>query len=214
MKLFASWSGGKDCMLALYRVLNTRQHTVTHLVNMVNFDGYSKSHGLKSSLIAQQASALDMEIVQHPTDDKGYEANFKLVIERLKQEGVTGGVFGDIYLQVHRDWIERVCSEMHIQPFFPLWNSSTSDLIHEFVDAGFKAMVVSVNKKHLSKDWLGRTLDSGFVSDILRMENIDPCAENGEYHSFVYDGPIFKNPVALEKGNDYFKDDHWFIELN
>jgi uncharacterized protein (TIGR00290 family) len=203
MQLFVSWSGGKDCMLALYRVLHAKQHEVSHLVNMCDIDGlHSRSHGLKKHLIAQQASAVGIEIVQHETDFKNYKTDFKLVIEQLKKQGVTGGIFGDIYLQPHRDWIELVCLETGIQPLFPLWNQPTIELVNEFIGLGFKTLTVSVNDQFLLQSWLGREIDK------------DPCAENGEYHSFVYDGPIFKNAVSFVKGEEYYRDNHWFLELN
>jgi len=215
MQLFVSWSGGKDCMLALYRVLHEKQHAVSHLVNMCDIDGlHSRSHGLKKHLIARQASAIGIEIVQQETDIKNYEANFKFVIDRLKRLGVTGGIFGDIYLQPHRDWIERVCAEMEIQPIFPLWNHLTIELVNEFIGLGFKTLTVSVNHQFLFQSWLGREIDNGFVNDILKLEGIDPCAENGEYHSFVYDGPLFKSAVPFVKVNEYYRDNHWFLELN
>lgn len=215
MQVFVSWSGGKDCMLALYRTLQEKQHAVSHLVNMCDIDSeYSRSHGLKKHIIAQQATAMGIDIVQHKTDMKNYEANFKIVIEHLKSLGITGGVFGDIYLQPHRDWIERVCSETGIQPIFPLWNCNTVDLINEFIHSSFKALTVSVNEKHLPKTWLGRELDYNFVNDIVKLEGIDPCAENGEYHSFVYDGPVFKHAVSFTKEKEYYRDNHWFLALN
>jgi diphthine-ammonia ligase len=214
MKLFTSWSGGKDCMLALYRVLKEKEHEVSHLINMCDIDGmHSRSHGMGKHLIARQAMSMRVEIIQPESDFKSYEALFKKTIKNLKDQGITGGIFGDIYLQEHRDWIERVCSEMAIQPFFPLWQNNTTDLLHEFIHSGFKTIVVSVNAKHLPQSWLGRDIDKDFVRDILKLDGIDPCAENGEYHSFVYDGPILKEPVSFLKGQEYFKYNHWFLDL-
>lgn len=214
MKLFVSWSGGKDCMLALYRILKARQHTVTYLVNMCEAGGgRSRSHGVSKELIALQASALGIEIVQVESDFNLYEKKFKDVIGRLKKVGVEGGIFGDIYLQAHRDWIERVCREMDIQAIFPLWNNNTGDLLREFTDMGFKTIIVAVNADHLSASWLGREINTSFIDDILNMEGIDPCAENGEYHSFVYDGPLFIKPLMIERGKEYFKENHWFLEI-
>lgn len=201
-------------MLALYRALHNKEHEVSHLINMCDTDGgYSRSHGMRKHLIVEQAASIDIEIIQPKSDFKLYEFQFKAVIETLKGKGIRGGIFGDIYLQSHRDWIERVCSEMEIQPFFPLWDNNTSDLLYEFVNAGFKTIVVSVNAKNLPQSWLGRDIDYHFADDILKLDGIDPCAENGEYHSFVYDGPIFTKPVAISMGQQYFKDNHWFLDL-
>ena len=215
MNLFASWSGGKDCTLALYRILQQKEHEVPYLINMCDVDGHhSRSHGMHKEVIARQAAQLGIEILQPETDTASYESKFKKAIAQLKEKGVTGGVFGDIYLQVHRDWIERVCADMDIQPFFPLWENSSAQMIEEFVNAGFKTRVVAVNTRLLPKDWLGRIIDKQFISDILGLSGIDPCAENGEYHSFVYDGPLFKQPIQVSLGKEYFKDNHWFLEVN
>lgn len=214
MNLFVSWSGGKDCMLALYRTMQQKKHTISHLINMCDADSAnSRSHGMKKDLIAQQASSIGIEVLQPLSDFKSYENTFKSAIEEVKKHGVEGGVFGDIYLQVHRDWIERVCSEMEIQSFFPLWQNNTSDLLKEFILAGFKTIVVSVNTDFLPQSWLGRIIDNDFYTDIHNLKDIDPCAENGEYHSFVYDGPVFKTSVPFSRGKEYFRDNHWFLNL-
>ena len=214
MKLFVSWSGGKDCMLALYRILQNKRHDVTHLLTMCDIvDEHSHSHGIKKSLIEQQAQSLGIEIMQPKSDFRSYETNFKTAIYLLKKKGITGGIFGDIYLQPHRDWIERVCFEMDIVPLFPLWKNNTTEIIHEVIGSGFKTIVVSVNAQCLPESWLGRDIDNQFVADIIKLKAIDPCAENGEYHSFVYDGPLFSKPIAFSGGQEYFKDNHWFLNI-
>jgi uncharacterized protein (TIGR00290 family) len=215
MKAFASWSGGKDCMLALHRYLNKSSNEMSFLVNMCDADGeHSRSHGLKKTLIKAQSESMGVPLIQRDTDFIGYEARLKSVISELKDKGVSAGVFGDIYLKEHRIWIERVCSEMEIVPVFPLWENDTSLLLKEFIEEGFKAVTVSVRSDKLSKEWLGRDLDKQFFNDIVKLENIDPCAENGEYHTFVYDGPIFKSQVIFSKGGSALRDDHYFLELN
>lgn len=214
MKAFASWSGGKDCMLAVYRHLQIKGNEVAYLVNMCDVDGvHSRSHGIKKSFIRLQAKAINIPIVQETTGFRGYETHFKSVINKLKKEGVTAGIFGDIYLKEHRTWIERVCKELNIEPIFPLWENDTNSLLKEFIELGFKALTVAVNADKLDKNWIGRNLDLSFYNEITAMENIDPCAENGEYHSFVYDGPIFSKPVKFEKDEIYKKDNHIFLPL-
>ncbi len=214
MKAFASWSGGKDCMLAVYRQLQIKSNDVAYLVNMCDIDGiHSRSHRIKKSFIRLQAKAINIPIVQEAIDFRGYETHFKSVINKLKKEGVTAGIFGDIYLKEHRIWIERVCKELNIEPIFPLWENNTNSLLKEFIELGFKALTVAVNADKLDKNWIGRNLDLSFYHEITTMKNIDPCAENGEYHSFVYDGPIFSKPVKFEKGEIYKKDNHIFLPL-
>ena len=214
MKVFASWSGGKDCMLAVYRLLQKEGMEIACLVNMCDIDGeYSRSHGIRKSFIQNQAAAMNIPILQEPTDIRGYETCFKSVINELKKEGITAGIFGDIYLLEHRVWIERVCNEMQIEPIFPLWENDTKTLLKEFIDTGFKALTVAVNTDKLDENWIGRELDLSFYNEITAMENIDPCAENGEYHSFVYSGPIFSHPVKFEKGKIHQKNNHVFLQL-
>lgn len=201
-------------MLALYYAKVELKHDILYLINMCDSKtGTSLSHGLSSQTISKQAQALDIPIIQKGAERSNYEDTFKEVISKLKDEGVTTGIFGDIYLQEHRDWIERVCSEMNINPIFPLWGKKTIDILTSFVDLGFKALTVSVNNNYLPESWLGREIDASFINDISLLANIDPCAENGEYHSFVYDGPIFKEPVNLTKGKKHLSDNHYFLEL-
>jgi diphthine-ammonia ligase len=214
MQLFSSWSGGKDCMLALSRVRQLGVHQVKVLVNMCDADSdFSRSHGIKQELIVRQAEALDIRLLQPKTDRASYERNFKSVILKLKEEGITGGVFGDIYLHEHRVWIERVCAETGIEAIFPLWDNPVNELANEFIVEGFKTLTVSVNAKQLAEDFLGRVYDSAFVEELSQIEGVDICAELGEFHTFVYDGPNFQHPVQFEKGSVSFRDNHWFLEI-
>jgi len=215
MKAFVSWSGGKDCMLALYKVQQNQEHEVLALVNMCDADGeHSRSHGIHKNMVKFQAKAIGIPILQPMSTFKAYEDKFKETIEDIKNYGVEAGIFGDIYSKPHRDWIERVCGEMDITAIFPLWGENTNDLLNEFIDFGFETIVVSVNKNMLSKDWLGRVINAEFLNDIKLIEGIDACAENGEYHSFVFNGPNFKLPLNLKKGESFQKDDHWYMFLS
>lgn len=216
MRVFSSWSGGKDCMLALHRALATGEHQLVALLNMCDLhSGYSRSHGLKKELLQRQAEAMNFRLVQQGTTNGQYEKDFKAAILRMKEEDrVEAGVFGDIYLMEHREWIERVCADLDIVPLFPLWGDKTEELAYELVDAGFQPLVVSVRESMLSKDFLGRIYNREMIEELRQMNGIDICAENGEFHSFVIDGPLFSKPVQLEKGKIYFEDKHWFLELN
>lgn len=214
MKVFVSWSGGKDCMLALYRTITQKEHTVAFLLNMVDDQtDMSRSHGLKKESIARQAACMQIPILQPQANWNNYEDSFKATLRALKQNGVDGGVFGDIYLEEHRTWIERVCKECDMQAIFPLWLNDTSDLLKEFISAGFETLTVAVNKQQLTKEWLGRKIDLNFLHEITAMPDIDPCAENGEYHSFVFNGPLFKQPLSLSIIREYEDEKHWFLEL-
>lgn len=214
MKAFVSWSGGKDCTLALNRYLKNNSKTDVCLLNMCDaHSDQSRSHGLHKDMIALQAQKMGIALFQQPTDAAGYEKAFKTQISELKTLGVTVGVFGDIYLMEHRTWIERVCNEMQIEAIFPLWEVNTKTLFQEFIDEGFKALTVSVRCNMLPQSWLGRELNADFLTDICQIPNADPCAENGEYHSFVYDGPLYSEPVLFDKSSISEHDNHYFLTI-
>jgi uncharacterized protein (TIGR00290 family) len=214
MNAFVSWSGGKDCMLAMHNFMKNPENRVVSLINMCDEDGVmSRSHGIKSDLVKLQALCMGIPIIQEPIGENGYEESFKKAVNSLKEQGINAGVFGDIYLVEHRVWIERVCKDLGIDAIFPLWNRSTTELIKEFVDFGFKTKIVSVREDFLTEEWLGVDIDNNFISKVLAMPNIDPCAEKGEYHSFVYDGPTFKAPVPIKLGRKYKHDNLYFLEL-
>lgn len=215
MKAFVSWSGGKDCMYALHTFLKNEGNEAVCLVNMCEAGGEkSRSHGLSRALIAAQAEAMNIPLVQQPIENNNYEQSFKNVITCLKTQGVTAGVFGDIYLEAHREWIERVCREMNITPVFPLWQIDTLALMRGFIADGFKTIAVAVRKEKLPKSFLGKLLDTDFLTDISAIPNTDPCGENGEYHTFVFDGPLFRQAVSFAIKREYEDEKHWFLELN
>lgn len=214
MKLFSSWSGGKDCMLALYRVQKSGEHEVKVLLNMCDNDSdFSRSHGIHRGMIVRQAEALGIELLQPKTDRVSYEQNFKAAILKLKEQGITGGAFGDIYLWEHRHWIERVCAECGVDAIFPLWDNPVQELAVEIILSGFRTIVVSVNAKQLTENFIGRLYDQDFVDELSKIQGVDVCAELGEFHSFVFDGPNFKHTVDFQKGDVSFRDNHWFLEI-
>lgn len=215
MKAFVSWSGGKDCMLALYRFLQEPGNEIVGLINMCDESSdLSRSHGLTRHIIASQAACMKIPVFQLTASWSNYEEQFKKAITQLKSEGATAGVFGDIYLNEHRIWIEQVCNDMDVIAIFPLWKHDTMDLLREFIHAGFKALTVSVHSGMLSQNWLGREINTEFFDEITSIDGIDACAENGEYHSFVYDGPLFKTPVQYVKNGISEHDNHYFLEIS
>lgn len=214
MKAFVSWSGGKDTSLAFWRAKNLHGLEIKYLLNMISEDGtHSRSHGVKADLMRAQAQALSISIVQRKTGWKNYEEEFKKAVLDFRKEGIQIGVFGDIDLQEHRDWIERVCKDIGIEPILPLWKEERERLLEEFIHAGFKAVVCATHSDFLGENWLGRRIDKKLIEDLGAMENVDLCGEKGEYHTFVYDGPIFKKPVEFTVGKKMLKDKHWFLEL-
>jgi len=182
---------------------------------MVSEDGMrSRSHGLRSELLKLQAQAMGIPIVQRKTTWQNYEEEFKKAVGSFVKEGVQAGVFGDIDFQEHRDWVDRVCKEVGIKPILPLWKREREKLITEFVHLGFKAIIVATNSEFLGKEWLGRRIDRKLIKELKATGNVDLCGEGGEYHTFVYDGPIFKKPVEFTMGKKVLKDKHWFLEIS
>ncbi len=214
MKVFVSWSGGKETSLSCYRVMQKEDTKVSCLLNMISEDGrHSRSHGVNSALLKLQAEAIEIPLVQRKTTWKSYEKEFKKAVSDLKRQGIQAGVFGDIDLQEHRDWVERICKEVGIKPILPLWKEKREELLEEFIKAGFKAIVVTTNADFLGKEWLGREINNEFIKELKALGNIDLCGEKGEYHTFVYDGPIFRRPVEFAMGRKLLKDKHWFLGL-
>jgi len=213
-KVFVSWSGGKDSSFSCYRIMQDRNIKVAYLLNMMAEDGKrSRSHGLSATLLKSQAEAMGIPIIQRKATWNDYEEEYKKALSDFKKEGLGAGVFGDIDLQEHRDWVERVCNGAGLKAFLPLWEEEREKLIEQFISCGFKSIVVVTNQEFMGKEWLGRIIDRKFVRDLKLKGGIDLCGEKGEYHTFVYDGPIFKKPVKFAIGKKILRDKHWFLEI-
>lgn len=214
MKALVAWGGGKEASLACYRARDIDNLEIACLLNMISEGGArSRTHGIGSELLRAQAQAMGIPIVQRKTTWEDYEQTFKAAVSDLKREDVRAGVFGDIDLVEHRDWVERVCVEIGIEPFLPLWEEEREKLLEEFIDLGFEAIVVATRAEFLGEEWLGRRIDADFVRDMKGIAGLDLCGEKGEYHTFVFGGPIFSNPVEFVTAGKRLQDGHWFLEL-
>jgi diphthine-ammonia ligase len=212
VKTFASWSGGKDSCLALYKALKDGID-VKLLLNTVTEDGmYSRSHGVRAEVLRKQAEALGIELLQIRTSWENYEKNFLQTLLKLRELGFSQGIFGDIDLEEHRQWIERVCERAKIIPYLPLWKMEREKVVREFIHSGFRAVVCSVKDGILGREWLGKEIDMKFIEE-MKKRSVDVCGENGEFHTFVYDGPIFKKRLKLNFGEIKSKDKYSFIEI-
>ena len=212
MRVFVSWSGGKDSCLALYRALKAGLK-VGCLLNMLNEEGSrSRSHGLPKRILDAQSEALRVPIVYGKASWGNYEEEFKRILASLKSMGIEGGVFGDINLQEHRDWVERVCDEVGIKAFEPLWNEAYEKLIGEFLDSGFQALVVSARADLIGEEWMGKPYDQKFVK-YLKERDLDLCGEKGEFHTLVTCGPIFKRRIRILEAGKRVKEGRWFLEI-
>jgi uncharacterized protein (TIGR00290 family) len=211
MSYIASWSGGKDSCFALYKAIN-KGYEVSHLVNFISKEFHRVSfHGTEARLIQLQSQAIGIPLLQKETTWDGYEQEFKEAVRSLIPIGVKGMVFGDICLQEHKDWVDRVCSELGIEAIEPLWNKNTEEILSSFIEEGFKAVIVSAESDLINEGWIGRRVDRAFWA-YLKRKNIDICGENGEYHTLVTDGPIFKRPIKLIKTKVIIREKHLFLD--
>lgn len=212
MKAFASWSGGKDSSLALYKALKSGIE-VSLLLNTITEDGmYSRSHGIRAEVLRKQAEAIGIDIIQIRTSWEKYEENYLQTLFKLKEHGFSHGIFGDIDIEEHKKWIERVCEIAKLKPILPLWKIEREEVMKEFINSGFRAVVCSVKDAVLGKEWLGKEIDMEFVEE-MKKRSLDVCGENGEFHTFVYDGPIFKKPLKLKFGEITSRNHYSFIEI-
>ena len=216
-RVFTSWSGGKDSCFACYQAMAGGLE-VRHLLNMITEDGKrSWTHGQSAELLQVQSQAIGIPLVQRRTIRANYEAEFKSALLGLKQEGVTGGVFGDIDFNEHRQWIDRVCHEVDITPYLPLWEVSQDKIMRDFIALGFEAVIVVAKADLLGEEWLGRKVDLDFLAhldELRKTMDITPCGEAGEYHTFVTDGPLFNHGIEILETNKTLRDGYWFLEIS
>lgn len=211
-----SWSGGKDSCFALWKA-KSQGLKIAHLLNFVNEDSTrAMSHGLAPELITLQAQTMGLPLLQKKVTWDTYEAGFKSAVSELKLKGITGVVAGDIYLQEHKDWVDRVCGEVDVKAILPLWQMNTAQLLTDFIEAGFKAIIVSVNAEFFGKEWLGRQLDGELAAELNHVAqklNIDPCGEAGEFHTFAYDGPVFNRAIKTGMAVSVYREGRWFLDI-
>ena len=214
---FVSWSGGKDSCLACYQAMASGLE-VRYLLNMITEDGRrSWTHGQSVELLQAQSQAIGIPLIQRQTTMANYEAEFKEALLSLKLEGVTGGVFGGIDLEEHRQWIDRICGEVDIIPYLPLWGQAQEKILSSFIASGFEAVVVVAKANLFGEEWLGRKIDLDFLSYLTELRQrcgIQLCGEAGEYHTFVTDGPLFDQRIEILETNKVLREGRWFLEIS
>lgn len=205
---YFNWSGGKDSSLCLYHVLQQESYKLRGLLTTLS--GPTKRvtmHGVREELLQQQAQhiGLPLQKVYLPEQAtmEAYNSLMHDTMQPLQKQGITHAIFGDINLQDLRAYREQQLKQVGMQAVFPLWGRDTKELVEEFIALGFKAIVVCINDKLLDKSFVGRQLDRKFLSDLP--PTVDPAGENGEFHTFVYDGPIFRQPIKFTTGEVVYK---------
>ncbi len=202
-KVCVSYSLGKDSTLALYRAIKSGCDVMALIISVNEENLRSWFHGVDSELINAVSSSLGIPVILAKSDGSNYREVFVEALEEAKSLGVSECVFGDIDIEDHFDWCSAVCDEAKMSAWFPLWKEDRREIVEEFINSGFKAIIKTVSKQFkMDMSFLNRqlTLD---VLDELESLGVDVCGENGEYHTFVFDGPIFNKPIATEYIDTY-----------
>ncbi|MGL5417055.1 MAG: diphthine--ammonia ligase [Clostridium sp.] len=207
-----AFSGGKDSMLGLYELIQSG-YTPKCLLVTTGDDKESWFHGINKNLVLKVAESLDIEVCFLKCNIESYTEDFISGLKRIKEKyDIEFCGFGDIDIELHRKWDEDVSKEAGVKCILPLWNKKRNEVVEKFLKAGFKCVIKKVNLKKLDKNFLGKTLDFELIKEFEKM-NIDICGENGEYHTFVFDGPLFKNRILFKIGDIKIKKDYGAIAI-
>lgn len=208
-KAVMNWSGGKDSAFALYKILQSDEFDVRFLLTTVNERWQRVSmHGVRRELLKKQAEMIGVELLEvflpEVASMEIYDEKMSEAMDFLIEQGVTHSIFGDIFLADLRQYREERLAQKGLKGVFPLWNAPTKSLIEEFLQAGFKAITVCVDASKLDRKFCGRIVDLDFVEELPL--GVDPCGENGEFHTFVFEAPYFKSPIRIEKGETVYRE--------
>lgn len=210
------FSGGKDSAMTLYELQRQSQYNVVALLTTVtdNYDRISM-HGVRRSLLHQQAESIGIPLeevsISPGANNAEYEAKMGAAFSRYRKQGIRKVAFGDIFLENLKQYREDRLGQLDLECLFPIWKRETGELVETFIDLGFQAITSCIDPRHLDESFVGRTIDADFVAALP--ESVDPCGENGEFHSFVCDGPIFEFPIPVKTGEIVCRDSFLFCDL-
>ena len=212
-KVIFSWSGGKDSAIALYEIQKSNNYEILALLTTVTEDYDRVSmHGLRRILLEQQAESLGYPLekifISKNASNQEYESKMEEALLKYKSRGVNSVVFGDIFLEDVRKYREGNLAKIGMRGIFPVWRRDTMELVRTFINLGFKAVTICVDSNVLDKRFVGRVIDEQFLSELP--SGVDPCGENGEFHSFVYDGPIFREGIPYNTGEVILRDNRFY----
>jgi len=225
MECIFNWSGGKDSALALLKIREEKKFNTRYLLTTLNAEFKRISmHGVRLELLQQQAKSIGLPLIECYLPEKAscqdYNSLMRETLINIMIEGIYYSAFGDIFLEDLKLYREKQLAKIGMNAIFPLWGKDTKDVANEFIHYGFKSIITCVNSNFLDKSFVGRTFDQQFLNDLP--QNVDPCGENGEFHSFVVDGPIFNTPIQYSLGEIVYKsypingkdeNGFWFIDL-
>jgi len=216
-KVLFTWSGGKDSAMALYELQNDSAYEVSALLTTVTekYDRVSM-HGVRRILLEEQSESLGLPLekifISEKSSNEEYEAKMKEKLTFFKNQRILSVVFGDIFLGDLRKYREENLAKIGMKTVFPIWKRDTTELANKFIDSGFKAVITCVDTNVLDKTFAGRIFDKQFLSDLP--PSVDHCGENGEFHSFVFEGPIFKKKISFKIGETVLRDNRFcFCDL-
>jgi uncharacterized protein (TIGR00290 family) len=216
-KVVLAWSGGKDSAMALHALLKSGHYNVVSLLTTVSGQYERISHhGVRVELLEQQAAALGIRLHklylhQANCDIADYEAVMEKAMLEYKEKDVLTVAFGDVFLQDLRAYRENNLAKVGMKGIFPIWHRDTTEIVRTFIALGFKAYLTCVDSEKLGREFAGRPIDADLIRDLP--DGVDPCGENGEFHSYVYDGPILQRPVDLNVGEVVLRDVRYFADL-
>ena len=211
-----SWSGGKDSCLALYEIQQADHYQIAALLTTITKD-YDRisMHGVRRELLERQVASLGLPLrpvlITKGATNQEYEAKLIEACAEYREQGVNSIVFGDLFLEDVKKYRDEFLARHDLKGLYPVWQRDTSDFIRKFIRLGFKAIITCVNGDTLGPAFAGRIIDEDFLSALP--SGVDPCGEKGEFHTFVFDGPIFKQPVRFTKGELVQREGFWFSDL-
>jgi diphthine-ammonia ligase len=216
----ASWSGGVDCCLALWRATKEGLN-VGYLYTAIPEDCKRVSvYGLKADVITMQAESMGLTSILKKTNVENYEKHIIASLEELQQKGVKGMVFGDIdledgiELQELREWGQHICRKAGIGAYYPLWKADQRELLQEFIAQGFKAIVVAVNSRFFGPETLGKPIDENWIKELDKLGNVTYCGAEDEYYTMVYNGPLFKKKMMISQGRKIRRNGYWILDIH
>ena len=213
--VLVSWSGGKDSCVALYEIQKTRPVEALLTTITSDFDRISM-HGVRRILLERQAESLGLKLhpiaISKDATNEEYEANMGAVFAQYHARGIDEVVFGDLFLADIRAYRDALLARHHMSGIYPVWGRDTAEFVRAFLASGFQCAVVCVDPKKLDRRFAGRIVDEQFLAELPPA--VDPCGENGEYHTFVFDGPSFRRPIEFTSGDIVLRDGFWFADLH